>query len=45
MLHLSLFSHDKLFSQRLRQSKPARTLLSGDGGILSIEQHSSTRRK
>ncbi|MDR3131950.1 MAG: hypothetical protein LBU02_02555 [Rickettsiales bacterium] len=31
--------------ERLRQSEPARTLLSGDGGILSIEQHSSTRRK
>ncbi|MDR2609666.1 MAG: hypothetical protein LBC06_03680 [Rickettsiales bacterium] len=31
--------------ERLRQSEPVRTLLSGDGGILSIEQHSSTQRK
>ncbi|MDG7053408.1 MAG: hypothetical protein LKM45_06070 [Wolbachia endosymbiont of Alcedoecus sp.] len=31
--------------ESLKQSEPARTLLSGDGGILSIKQHSSTQRK
>ncbi|MCM1001319.1 MAG: hypothetical protein KTV72_03240 [Wolbachia endosymbiont of Melophagus ovinus] len=31
--------------ESLKQSEPARTFLSGDGGILSIEQHSSTRLK
>ncbi|MDG7053664.1 MAG: hypothetical protein LKM45_07450 [Wolbachia endosymbiont of Alcedoecus sp.] len=31
--------------ERLRQSEPARTLLSGDGGILSIEQYNSAQQK
>lgn len=31
--------------ERLKESESAQTFLSGDGGILSIEQHSSARRK
>ncbi|MBA8758701.1 hypothetical protein HCR18_06880 [Wolbachia pipientis] len=31
--------------ERLRESESARTLLSGDSGILSIEQPSSSQRK